>query len=134
MRGTFVLSLLSALGASASLLKSNLKTNVDVLALDYSFNPVKASYWTGYPHHRRTPFAVSPDGKSAYIAYLDSSATDVHVQQLDPDTFKATGTTVTVSGGKEGMLALTLSHPKKIHQLTPTQPAVSSPTTMASPS
>ncbi|KAJ6070224.1 hypothetical protein N7467_011543, partial [Penicillium canescens] len=101
MRGTFVLSLLSALGASASLLKSNLKTNVDVLALDYSFNPVKASYWTGYPHHRRTPFAVSPDGKSAYIAYLDSSATDVHVQQLDPDTFKATGTTVTVSGGKE---------------------------------
>ncbi|KAJ6018337.1 hypothetical protein N7499_003636 [Penicillium canescens] len=107
MRGTFVLSLLSALGASASLLKSNLKTNVDVLALDYSFNPVKASYWTGYPHHRRTPFAVSPDGKSAYIAYLDSSATDVHVQQLDPGTFKATGTTVTVSGGKEagGLIA-----------------------------
>ncbi|KAJ5775434.1 uncharacterized protein N7511_000445 [Penicillium nucicola] len=101
MRGTFVLSLLSALGASASLLTSNLKSNVDVLALDYSFNPVKASYWTGYPHHRRTPFSVSPDGKSAYIAYLDSSATDVHVQQLDPETFAATGTTVTVSGGKE---------------------------------
>ncbi|CRL26841.1 unnamed protein product [Penicillium camemberti] len=102
MRGTFILSLLSAvLGASAAISQSNLKTHVDVLALDYAFNPVKAAYWTGYPHHRRTPFAVSPDGKSAYIAYLDSSATDVHVQQLDPTTFAATGTTVTVSGGKE---------------------------------
>ncbi|KGO63399.1 hypothetical protein PEX1_036860 [Penicillium expansum] len=91
MRGTFILSLLSAaLGASAAVSQSNLKTHVDVLALDYAFNPVKAAYWTGYPHHRRTPFAVSPDGKSAYIAYLDSSATDVHVQQLDPTTFAAT--------------------------------------------
>jgi hypothetical protein len=105
MRGTFVLSLLSTvLGTSAAVSESNLETYVDVLALDYSFNPVKASYWTGYPHHRRTPFAVSPDGKSAYIAYLDSSATDVHVQELDPTTFAATGTTVTVSGGKEGVL------------------------------
>ncbi|KAK9850320.1 hypothetical protein MYU51_012217 [Penicillium brevicompactum] len=102
MRGTFVLLLLSAaLGASAAVSKSNLKSHVDVLALDYSFNPVEPSYWTGYPHHRRTPFAVSPDGKSAYVAYLDSSATDVHVQQVDPTTFAATGTTVTVSGGKE---------------------------------
>lgn len=105
MRGTFILSLLSAaLGASAGLTTSNLKTHVDVLALDSAFNPVKEAYWTGYPHHRRTPFAVSPDGKSAYIAYLDSSETDVHVQELDPSTFEATGTTVTVSGGKEGMI------------------------------
>ncbi|KAJ5157458.1 uncharacterized protein N7482_008558 [Penicillium canariense] len=102
MRGTFILSLLSAaLGASASLTNSSLKTHVDVLALDNAFNPVKEAYWTGYPHHRRTPFAVSPDGKSAYIAYLDSSETDVHVQELDPTTFKATGTSVTVTGGKE---------------------------------
>ncbi|KAJ5986309.1 hypothetical protein N7451_010674 [Penicillium sp. IBT 35674x] len=102
MRGTFILSLLSAaLGASAGLTTSNLKTHVDVLALDSAFNPVKEAYWTGYPHHRRTPFAVSPDGNSAYIAYLDSSETDVHVQKLDPTTFEATGTTVTVSGGKE---------------------------------
>ncbi|KAJ5364330.1 uncharacterized protein N7496_010043 [Penicillium cataractarum] len=102
MRGTFILSLLSAaLGASAGLTTSNLKTHVDVLALDSAFNPVKEAYWTGYPHHRRTPFAVSPDGKSAYIAYLDSSETDVHVQELDPTTFAATGTTVTVTGGKE---------------------------------
>ncbi|KAJ5911353.1 uncharacterized protein N7473_000656 [Penicillium subrubescens] len=102
MRGTFILSLLSAaLGASAGLTTSNLETHVDVLALDSAFNPVKEAYWTGYPHHRRTPFAVSPDGKSAYIAYLDSSETDVHVQELDPTTFEATGTTVTVSGGKE---------------------------------
>ncbi|KAI9698110.1 MAG: hypothetical protein M1820_007618 [Bogoriella megaspora] len=85
----------------AALTASNLKTNVDVLDLDFTFGPVKASYWTGYPHHRRTPFAVSPDGKSAYIAYLDSNETDVHVQPIDPTTFKATGTTVTITGAKE---------------------------------
>ncbi|KAJ5741114.1 hypothetical protein N7493_000986 [Penicillium malachiteum] len=102
MRGTFILSLLStALAASAGLTTSKLKTHVDVLALDSAFNPVKEAYWTGYPHHRRTPFAVSPDGSTAYIAYLDSSETDVHVQKMDPTTFEATGTTVTVSGGKE---------------------------------
>jgi hypothetical protein len=102
MRGTIILFLSAALDACAALTNSNLKAHVDVLALDYTFNPIKASYWTGYPHHRRTPFAVSPDGKSAYIAYLDSTATDVHVQQLDPTTFAATGTTVTITGGKEG--------------------------------
>ncbi|KAJ5929156.1 hypothetical protein N7454_007004, partial [Penicillium verhagenii] len=91
----------AALVASAGLTTSNLKTHVDVLALDSAFNPVKEAYWTGYPHHRRTPFAVSPDGNSAYVAYLDSSETDVHIQKLDPTTFEATGTTVTVSGGKE---------------------------------
>lgn len=103
MRGTFILSLFSlALSASAVISKSKLVTHVDVLALDNAFNPVKEAYWTGYPHHRRTPFAVSPDGKSAYLAYLDSSETDVHVQPLNPRTFKATGTTVTITGGKEG--------------------------------
>ena len=106
MRGTFILSLLSAaLGAATGLTTSNLQTHVDVLALDSAFNPVKEAYWTGYPHHRRTPFAVSPNGKSAYIAYLDSSETDVHVQELDPTTFEATGTTITVTGGKEGGIA-----------------------------
>ncbi|CAG8119368.1 unnamed protein product [Penicillium nalgiovense] len=102
MRGTFILSLLSAaLGAATGLTTSNLQSHVDVLALDSAFNPVKEAYWTGYPHHRRTPFSVSPNGKPAYIAYLDSSETDVHVQELDPTTFGAMGTTVTVSGGKE---------------------------------
>jgi hypothetical protein len=104
MRRFFVLSLLSAaLDVAAGLTASNLEKHVDVLALNFDFNPVKAAYWTNYPHHRRTPFAVSPDGKTAYLAYLDSSETDVHVQQLDPSTFQATGTTVTVAGGKEGM-------------------------------
>lgn len=56
---------------------------------------------SGYPHHRRTPFAVSPDGKSAYLAYLDSSETDVHIQQLDPSNFSAIGKATTVTGGKE---------------------------------
>ncbi|OJD35536.1 muc1 extracellular alpha glucan glucosidase-like [Diplodia corticola] len=99
---SFALLLLSAVqSTTAALTKSNLETHVDTLALDFEFGPVKEAYWTSIPHHRRTPFAVSPDGKSAYLAYLDSSETDVHVQQVDPTTFAATGTTVTVSGAKE---------------------------------
>ncbi|KAK1138731.1 hypothetical protein N8T08_002040 [Aspergillus melleus] len=103
MRGAFITStiLSIALGATAALTESNLSKHPDVLTLSKSFNPVKDAYWTGYPHHRRTPFAVSPNGKSAYVAYLDESETDVHVQELDPSTFKATGTAVTVEGGKE---------------------------------
>lgn len=85
----------------AQLTESSLEKFENSLALDYSFGPVKESYWTGFPHHRRTPFAVSPDGRSAYLAYLDSSETDVHIQQVDPTTFAAVGTAVTVTGGKE---------------------------------
>ncbi|KAI5922571.1 hypothetical protein F4810DRAFT_673058 [Camillea tinctor] len=95
----FFVPLSTVLGAGLS--DSSLETHVDSLALEFSFKPVKEAYWTNLPHHRRTPFAVSPDGKSAYLAYLDSSETDVHVQQVDPSTFAAVGSTVTVTGGKE---------------------------------
>ena len=95
-----ILSLFTAT-ATAALLEGDLKTHVGSLSLSSTFNPVKDAYWTGYPHHRRTPFAVSPDGKSAYIAYLDSSDTDVHIQQVDPSSFAAVGSAVTVTGGKE---------------------------------
>lgn len=99
---SFALLLLSAVqSTTAALTESNLNKHVDTLALDFEFNTVKEAYWTNIPHHRRTPFAVSPDGKSAYLAYLDSSETDVHVQPVDPSTFAATGTTVTISGAKE---------------------------------
>ncbi|KAF7538087.1 hypothetical protein G7054_g3229 [Neopestalotiopsis clavispora] len=91
----------AAASAFAQLTDSSLEKFTDSLALDYAFSPVKEAYWTGFPHHRRTPFAVSPDGKSAYLAYLDSSETDVHIQQVDPSTFTAVGTAVTVTGGKE---------------------------------
>jgi hypothetical protein len=100
MFSTIILSLLAS-SAFAQLSESNLKTYVGSLSLSASFNPIKESYWTGLPHHRRTPFAVSPDGKSAYLAYLDASETDVHVQQVDPSTFAAVGDAVTVIGGKE---------------------------------
>ncbi|OHE94081.1 hypothetical protein CORC01_10656 [Colletotrichum orchidophilum] len=89
-----------AAAAVAQLTSSSLEKYVDAATIQ-SFNPIKESYWTGLPHHRRTPFAVSPDGKSAWLAYLDSSETGVHVQQIDPTTFAATGTPITVSGGKE---------------------------------
>ncbi|ORY61419.1 uncharacterized protein BCR38DRAFT_373238 [Pseudomassariella vexata] len=93
---------------AAGLTDSALETHVDSLALDFTFNPVKESYWTGYRHHRRTPFSLSPDGNSAYLAYLDASETDVHVQQVDPSTFAAVGSAVTVTGGKEAGGLVTL--------------------------
>lgn len=100
---SFIPALLSLAGAAAAqgLTESSLETHVDAVTLSSSFNPIKEAYWTGYVHHRRTPFSVSPDGKTAYLAYLDSSDTGVHVQPIDPSTFKATGTVVTVDGGKE---------------------------------
>ncbi|KAL4781759.1 hypothetical protein BJX76DRAFT_349926 [Aspergillus varians] len=93
--------LVGAQSVAAALDDSLLETYVDSLELTSSFNPIEEAYWTGYVHHRRTPFAVSPDGESAYLAYLDSSATGVHVQKVDPSTFKAVGTAVTVTSGKE---------------------------------
>lgn len=104
---TALLSLTGAV-AAAGITNDSLTTYVDSLTLTSSFDPVIAAYWTGYKHHRRTPFAVSPDGSTAYLAYLDSSDTGVYVQALDPTTFKATGTPTSVSGGKEagGLVAL----------------------------
>ncbi|KAH7180575.1 hypothetical protein DER46DRAFT_6209 [Fusarium sp. MPI-SDFR-AT-0072] len=87
--------------AAAQLTSSSLESHVDTLTLGASFNPVKEAYWTGLPHHRRTPFAVSPDGKTAFLAYLDASGTGVHIQGVDPKTFAAVGTPVTVKNGKE---------------------------------
>lgn len=103
---TFSLAMLVSLSsivsaASSGLTNSSMTTYVDSATLNFNFDPVKAAYWTGYVHHRRTPFAVSPSGTAAYLAYLDGSGTDVHVQQIDPTTFAATGINVTVTGGKE---------------------------------
>lgn len=78
-----------------------LKSYPDVLNLTDAFNPIKAAYWTGLPHHRRTPFAVSPDGQTGYLAYLDASGTDVHVQHIHPPSMTAKGPDVTLSGLKE---------------------------------
>jgi hypothetical protein len=96
---SLLLPLLSLVGAQLSL--DNLETHVNACTLSASLNPIEEAYWTGYPHHRRTPFALSPDGSTAYLAYLDASGTDVHVQPINPETFAATGTPVTVSGAKE---------------------------------
>ncbi|KAF9776693.1 hypothetical protein IL306_005086 [Fusarium sp. DS 682] len=87
--------------AAAQLTSSSLENHVDALTLGNSFNPIKEAYWTGLPHHRRTPFAVSPDGKTAFLAYLDASGTGVHIQGVNPKTFAAVGTPVTVKNGKE---------------------------------
>lgn len=78
-----------------------LKTWVDTLDLAWKFNPVMPAYWTNLPHHRRTPFSVSPDGKTGYLAYLDASGTGVHVQHIDPSTMKWKHPDVTIAGAKE---------------------------------
>ncbi|CAD0110111.1 unnamed protein product [Aureobasidium uvarum] len=96
-----ILSFTTSLAAAAGLSNASLKNYVNSLELDYSFNPVKEAYWTDLPHHRRTPFALSPDGTRAFLAYLDNSETDVHIQRVDPQTFAAVGSAVTVKGGKE---------------------------------
>jgi hypothetical protein len=70
----------------------------NTLTLSSSFDPIKAAYWTGLPHHRRTPFSVSPDGKSAYLSYLDSTYANIVVQQVDVSTFAAVGTAVSITG------------------------------------
>ena len=38
-----------------------------------------------------------------YLAYLDESETDVHIQEVDPTSFAAVGPTVTVKDAKEGL-------------------------------
>lgn len=53
---------------------SSISSFPNSLTLSSSFDCIKPAYWTGLPHHRRTPFSVSPDGKSAYLAYLVSSS------------------------------------------------------------
>lgn len=98
---SIILPLTASLAAAAGLTDASLTNYVNSLELDYSFNPVKEAYWTNLPHHRRTPFALSPDGSRAFLAYLDDSETDVHVQRVDPKTFAAVGSAVTVKGGKE---------------------------------
>ncbi|KAL7275399.1 hypothetical protein RUND412_001650 [Rhizina undulata] len=80
---------------------STLVNFTDVLSLPASFDPIIAAYWTGLPHHRRTPFSLSPDGTTAYLAFLDSALGNVYVQQVDTSTFTAVGDAVEVTGAKE---------------------------------
>ncbi|KAI5364981.1 hypothetical protein Slin15195_G045190 [Septoria linicola] len=100
LRATSLITTAAVLVAAADP-SLKLKTYVDALKLDGDFNPVIEAYWTGLPHHRRTPFAVSPDGKTGYLAYLSSSGSGVSVQHVDTSTFAGTGATVTIDNVKE---------------------------------
>ncbi|CAG8950680.1 hypothetical protein HYFRA_00002890 [Hymenoscyphus fraxineus] len=90
----------SILATSVACVSANpvLTTFKDSFALTASFDGTIPAYWTGLPHHRRTPFSVSPDGKSAYLAYLDATLKTVHVQQVDTETFTAVGTPFSTPG------------------------------------
>ncbi|CAE6450567.1 unnamed protein product [Rhizoctonia solani] len=90
MKGAVAVTLLAALPATlAALSASSLKISDDTLTLPTSFDPIQAAYWTGLPNHRRTPFAVSPDGKSAFLAFLSAAKDAVYVQPVNPTTFAA---------------------------------------------
>lgn len=97
MRLSFVTSLLVC-GIAKVVCDPLITTFSNSLSLAASFDPIKAAYWTGLPHHRRTPFSVSPDGKSAYLAYLDSTFKNIIVQQVDVNTFTAVGSAATIPG------------------------------------
>ncbi|KAF8683445.1 hypothetical protein RHS04_01934 [Rhizoctonia solani] len=102
MKGAAAITLLAALPAAlAALSSSSLKISDDTLALPASFDPIQAAYWTGLPNHRRTPFAVSPDGKSAFLAFLSASKDAVYVQPVNPTTFAANGDAVKIPNAKE---------------------------------
>jgi hypothetical protein len=98
---TLVVPLATAALAAAAAPSIKLESFPNVLNLTFPFEPIKEAYWTGLPHHRRTPFAVSPDGQTGYIAYLDASGTDVHVQHIHPPSMTAKGPDVTLPGLKE---------------------------------
>ncbi|PQE24278.1 hypothetical protein CJF31_00002522 [Rutstroemia sp. NJR-2017a BVV2] len=89
--------MLLASGITSVLSDASISTFANSLTLSASFDPIKPAYWTGLPHHRRTPFSVSPDGKSAYLAYLDTSYAKVYVQQVSVDDFTAVGDAVSVT-------------------------------------
>lgn len=96
MRLIHISALLVGTGITTVLGDASISTFPNSLSLSSSFDPIQAAYWTGLPHHRRTPFAVSPDGKSAYLAYLDATLKNVVVQQVDVTTFAGVGTAVTI--------------------------------------
>lgn len=96
----FVLSTTTALAAAQGQ-SIKLESFPNTVKLNEDFDPIKEAYWTGLPHHRRTPFALSPDGSRGYLAYLDGSGSGVHVRNINPKTFEPRGDVVTVEGVKE---------------------------------
>ncbi|APA06979.1 hypothetical protein sscle_02g017490 [Sclerotinia sclerotiorum 1980 UF-70] len=96
MRSTLFYSVLAS-GITSALGDASISTFPNSLNLAASFDPIKAAYWTGLPHHRRTPFSISPDGKSAYLAYLDATYSTVHVQQVSLTDFSAVGDAISVT-------------------------------------
>ncbi|QSZ31054.1 hypothetical protein DSL72_000615 [Monilinia vaccinii-corymbosi] len=96
MRSTLFYSVLAS-GITSVLGDVSISTFPNSLNLAADFDPIKPAYWTVLAHHRRTPLSVSPDGKSAYIAYLDSTYAKVHVQQVSLTDFSAVGEAVSVT-------------------------------------
>ncbi|KAF7923610.1 hypothetical protein BELL_0414g00110 [Botrytis elliptica] len=96
MRSTLFYSVLAS-GITSALGDASISTFPNSLALAANFDPIKSAYWTGLPHHRRTPFSVSPDGNSAYLAYLDSTYAKVYVQQVSLTDFSAVGEAVAIT-------------------------------------
>ncbi|KAG7444017.1 uncharacterized protein BT62DRAFT_901227 [Guyanagaster necrorhizus] len=97
----------AALGIRLALGAVTLESYEDTFSLADSFDPIQAAYWTGdagLPHHRRTPFAVAPDGATGYLAYLNAGQTSVLVQQVNTTSFTSVGDVVTITGTEAGGL------------------------------
>ncbi|KAI5778760.1 hypothetical protein EDC01DRAFT_333498 [Geopyxis carbonaria] len=90
--------------ASAASATLNYTSYPGSVALSASFDPIIAAYWTGLPHHRRTPFSVSPSGEFAHLAFLSApSYASVIVQPVNPETLAASSspTAFIISGARE---------------------------------
>ncbi|KAI8442661.1 hypothetical protein BY996DRAFT_8544607 [Phakopsora pachyrhizi] len=76
---------------------------LDIIKLDSSFDSTIKSYWNDHYNRRRVNLACAL--KRCYLAYLDGSAVDrIHVLTLEADTFKRTGSPISLDGHEAGGL------------------------------
>ncbi|CAH7671526.1 hypothetical protein PPACK8108_LOCUS6306 [Phakopsora pachyrhizi] len=81
----------------------SIKSYKDIIKLDSSFDSTIKSYWNDHYNRRRVNLACAL--KICYLAYLDGSAVDrIHVLTLEADTFKRTGSPISLDGHEAGGL------------------------------
>ncbi|KAF2682795.1 hypothetical protein K458DRAFT_488527 [Lentithecium fluviatile CBS 122367] len=104
--------LLSAIGTARALSENSLLKWVDHLPLASEIIPNIPEHFMG--HHARTPFAISEDGGTLHVAYVEGSRylpnsnMKVHVQKLAPADFEILGGPCTIDGAEEasGLVSL----------------------------
>ncbi|KIY51670.1 hypothetical protein FISHEDRAFT_70642 [Fistulina hepatica ATCC 64428] len=79
--------------ASASTVVT-VETFENLFGLSRSFDLIKAAHWTDLPHYRRTPFNVSPNSTTGYLAYFNADLNAIMAQLVD---LSATDNAVTMT-------------------------------------